>query len=222
MMRRLTLVVLGVWLTIVAVSGVDAQSRRRPAAAPADPAKSTAPAAPKSGSPPAPSSNGSDAGTKTPRGADPNQPVNVDADKLESDQKQGLVIFTGNVIAQHNGSTQYADRMEVYLDSASNRVLRTVSTGSVKIITRDCRTGTAQRAEFYDAEQRVVLIGDARVWQDENVVTGDRITIYLAEDRSVVEAGPQSRVKGVFYPKREGDGAAVATRPAPGTPCKQS
>ena len=159
---------------------------------------------------------------KAPRGANPDQPVNVDADKLESDQKQGLVIFTGNVIAQQNGSTQYADRMEVYLDSASNRVLRTVSTGSVKIITRDCRTGTAQRAEYYDAEQRVVLIGDARVWQDENVVTGDRITIYLAEDRSVVEGGPQGRVKGVFYPKREGEGAAVAARPTPGAACKQS
>jgi lipopolysaccharide export system protein LptA len=221
MMRRLALVALGVWL-VVATCSADAQGRRRPAPAPADPAKSSAPATPKAAASPAPSSSASDAAAKAPSGADPNQPVNVDADKLESDQKQGLVIFTGNVIAQHNGSTQYADRMEVYLDSGSNRVVRTVSTGTVKIITRDCRTGTAQRAEYYDAEQRVVLIGDARVWQDENVVTGDRITIFLAEDRSVVEAGPQGRVKGVFYPKREGEGATVATPPAPGTTCKQS
>jgi len=218
MRRQLVLAALGLSLVIATVGAADAQSRR-PAPAPADPAKSSAPAAKAA---PAPSSAPDAAGGKTPRGADPDQPVNVDADKLESDQKQGLVIFTGNVIAQQNGSTQYADRMEVYLDSASNRVLRTVSTGSVKIITRDCRTGTAQRAEYYDAEQRVVLIGDARVWQDENVVTGDRITIYLAEDRSVVEGGPQGRVKGVFYPKREGEGAAVAARPTPGAACKQS
>ena len=220
MMHRLVLAALGLSLVIATVGAADAQSRRRPAPAPADSAKSSAPAAKATS---APSSSPSDAGAaKAPRGADPNQPVNVDADKLESDQKQGLVIFTGNVIAQHNGSTQYADRMEVYLDSQSNRVLRTVSTGSVKIITRDCRTGTAQRAEYYDAEQRVVLIGDARVWQDENVVTGDRITIYLAEDRSVVESGAQGRVKGVFYPKREGEGATVATRPTPGAACKAS
>ena len=220
MMHRLVLAALGLSLVIATVGAADAQSRRRPAPAPADSAKSSAPAAKATS---APSSSPSDAGAaKAPRGADPNQPVNVDADKLESDQKQGLVIFTGNVVAQHNGSTQYADRMEVYLDSQSNRVLRTVSTGSVKIITRDCRTGTAQRAEYYDAEQRVVLIGDARVWQDENVVTGDRITIYLAEDRSVVESGAQGRVKGVFYPKREGEGATVATRPTPGAACKAS
>jgi lipopolysaccharide export system protein LptA len=131
-------------------------------------------------------------------------PVTVDADQLENLQKEGLTVFTGNVVASQNGSTQYADRMEVYLDDKGNRIVRTVSTGNVRIITKDCRTGTAKRAEYYDAEQRVVLIGDARVWRDDNVVTGERITIYLAEDRSIVEGG---RVKGVFYPKNQDEAA---------------
>jgi lipopolysaccharide export system protein LptA len=136
-----------------------------------------------------------------------NAPVTVDADQLENLQKEGLVVFTGNVVATQNSSTQYADRMEVYLDDKGNRIVRTVSTGNVRIITRDCRTGTAKRAEYYDAEQRVVLIGNARVWRDDNVVTGERITIYLAEDRSVVEGGQQERVKAVFYPKNQDEAA---------------
>jgi lipopolysaccharide export system protein LptA len=134
-------------------------------------------------------------------------PVTVDADQLENLQKEGLVVFTGNVVANQNSSTQYADRMEVYLDDKGNRIVRTVSTGNVRIITKDCRTGTAKRAEYYDAEQRVVLIGNARVWRDDNVVTGERITIYLAEDRSVVEGGQQERVKAVFYPKNQDEAA---------------
>ena len=140
-------------------------------------------------------------------------PVTVDADQLENLQKEGLVVFTGNVVANQNSSTQYADRMEVYLDDKGNRIVRTVSTGNVRIITKDCRTGTAKRAEYYDAEQRVVLIGNARVWRDDNVVTGERITIYLAEDRSVVEGGQQERVKAVFYPKNQ-DEAARPKAPA--------
>jgi lipopolysaccharide export system protein LptA len=139
-------------------------------------------------------------------------PVTVDADQLENIQKEGLVVFTGNVVATQNGSTQWADRMEVYLDDKGDRIVRTVSTGSVRIITRDCRSGTAKRAEYYDAEQRVVLIGNARVWRDDNVVTGERITIYLAEDRSLVEGGQQERVKAVFYPKSQDEGPA---RPKP-------
>jgi lipopolysaccharide export system protein LptA len=132
---------------------------------------------------------------------DRSQPVTVDSDKMERFGKEGLVIFTGNVIARQNNSVQYADRMEVYMDEKGDRILRTVSTGNIRIITKDCRTGTARRAEYHDLEQRVVLTGGARVWQDDNVVSGETITIYLSQDRSVVQAGPQERVKAVFFPR---------------------
>ncbi len=150
----------------------------------------------------------SEAPTLKPEEDERNQPVTVDADQMESMQKEGLVIFTGNVVARQNNSVQYADRTEVYLDPKGDRIIRTVSVGNVRIVTKDCRMGSAKRAEYYDAEQRVVLIGNARVWQEDNVVTGDRITIYLAEERSVVQGGNQERVKAVFYPKsqeRRGD-----------------
>jgi lipopolysaccharide export system protein LptA len=158
--------------------------------------------------------------SQTPRAGkdDRTQPVTVDADKMERFGKEGLVVFTGNVVARQNNSVQYAERMEVYLDEAGDKILRTVSTGAVRIITRDCRTGTARRAEYYDLEQRVVLIGNARVWQEDNVVSGDTITIFLSQDRSVVQGGKDERVKAVFYPK---DDSATATprasRPAPAT-----
>jgi lipopolysaccharide export system protein LptA len=132
---------------------------------------------------------------------DRGQPVTVDSDRMERFGKESLVIFSGNVVARQNNSVQYADRMEVYLDEKGNRILRTVSTGNVRIITKDCRTGTARRAEYSDPEQRVVLTGGARVWQDDNVVSGETITIYLSQDRSVVQAGTQERVKAVFFPK---------------------
>jgi lipopolysaccharide export system protein LptA len=152
-------------------------------------------------------------------GDDKSQPVTVDADKMERYGKESLVVFTGNVVARQNNSVQYADRMEVYLDERGDRIVRTVSTGTVKIITRDCRTGTARRAEYHDLEQRVVLSGNARVWQDENVVSGDTITIFLSQDRSVVQGGRQERVKAIFYPRDEKTtGGAGATAPA--APCQ--
>jgi len=131
-----------------------------------------------------------------------NGPVVVDSDSLESMQKEGLSVFKGNVVAKQNNSVQYADRMEVYTDSKTDRVERVVSTGNVRIITRDCRMGTANRTEYYDAEQRVVLIGNARAWKGSDIVTGERITIFLAEDRSLVEGGKQERVKAIFYQDR--------------------
>jgi len=59
---------------------------------------------------------------------DRDQPVTIDADRMERYGKESLVIFTGNVVARQSGSVQYADRMEVYLDEKGDKVLRTVST----------------------------------------------------------------------------------------------
>jgi lipopolysaccharide export system protein LptA len=174
-------------------------------------------------SPRTPAATTTPADKGTPRGKeDRGQPVTVDSDKMERFGKESLVIFTGNVVARQNNSVQYADRMEVYLDEKGDRILRTVSTGNVRIITRDCRTGTSRRAEYHDLDQRVVLSGDARVWQDDNVVSGESIVIYLSQDRSVVQGGKQERVKAIFYPRddkkdEKKDGPAVAKAPA--APC---
>jgi lipopolysaccharide export system protein LptA len=146
---------------------------------------------------------------------DRSAPVTVDSDRMERFGKESLVVFTGNVVARQNGSVQHADRMEVYLDEKGDRILRTVSTGNVRIVTKDCRTGTARRAEYQEPEQRVVLSGNARVWQEDNVVSGESIVIYLSQDRSVVEGGTQERVKAVFYPRDANkDGAVAAKKPA--------
>lgn len=140
------------------------------------------------------------------------QPLTIDADRMERYGRENLVVFSGNVVARYDNSVHYADRMEVYLDERGERIRRTVSTGGVRIITKDCRTATAQRAEYLDLEQRVILRGHARVWQDDNVVSGETITIDLAQDRSVVQSGRGDRVKAVFYPRE----ARADGRRAPG------
>jgi lipopolysaccharide export system protein LptA len=139
------------------------------------------------------------------------QPLTVDSDKMERFGKESLVIFTGNVIARYNNNVQYADRTEVYFDEKEDRLLRTVSTGNVKIITRDCRTGTARRAEYYDLDQRVVLKGNARIWQEDNVVSGETITIFISQDRMIVDGGKE-RTKGIFYPRDEKKTAAAPAK----------
>jgi lipopolysaccharide export system protein LptA len=175
------------------IAGAAAAAAPGPAVRPAAPAKAAAPkTAPAAKPAPAPPARGE------------RQPVTVDADRMERFGRESLVIFIGNVVARHDGSVQHADRMEVYLDEAGERIVRSVSTGNVRIVTSDCKTGTARRSEYYDLEQRVVLIGNARVWQDDSVVTGETITMFIAQDRSVVEGGQQERVKAVFY-RRDGE-----------------
>jgi lipopolysaccharide export system protein LptA len=59
------------------------------------------------------------------------------------------------------------------------------------------------------------------VWQEDNVVSGESIAIYLSQDRSVVEGGKQERVKAIFYPrdakddKKDKDNTKDREGPAP-------
>jgi lipopolysaccharide export system protein LptA len=193
---RSAAVVLTVLATLGATASVPSAQTKAPAPRPGASAPA-APAAPQAAPKPAAKSGDRTAGPRS------NAPIVIDSDRMEAFKKEGLVVFTGNVIAKQENSVQNADRMEVYLDDKGERVLRIISTGNVKIVTEDCRTGTARRAEYYDDDQRLLLLGDAKVWQEDNVVTGERIVMYLADDRSEVEAGPQGRVKSVFYPKRD-------------------
>ena len=206
--RRLVLATFAALLWLGGGATSDAQTRT-----PATKPKATAP---KTAEPKPATSEKSPEKSARKSGERSKSPIVIDADRMEAIKKDGLVIFTGNVVAKQDNSTQTADRMEVYLDDKGERVVRIVSTGNVKIVTEDCRTGTARRAEYYDDEQRLLLIGDAKVWQEENVVTGDEIEIFLAEDRSTVKGGPRDRVKSVFYPKREESATDGAAGSAPG------
>lgn len=199
--RKLVIVTVAIALSLVGSHPAAAQAR--------GPAPKSGVAAPKPEAKPGTPEKG-----ELKPGQRSNSPIVIDADRMEAFKREGLVIFTGNVVAKQDNSTQTADRMEVYLDEKGERVLRIISTGSVKIVTEDCRTGTARRAEYYDDEQRLLLLGDAKVWQDENVVTGEEIELLLAEDRSTVKGGSRERVKSIFYPKRE---EAKPTPAKPGT-----
>jgi lipopolysaccharide export system protein LptA len=133
---------------------------------------------------------------------DKTQPVTVDADKMERFGKESLVVFTGNVVARQNNSVHYADRMEIYLDEKGDRIVRTVSTGTVKVVTRDCRTGTARRAEYHDVEQRVEEGRGARH------PDGRRALPELTDGRSR-RAGPREVVQAA-----EGRGRCLPRHPA--------
>ncbi len=75
------------------------------------------------------------------------------------------------------------------------------ATGHVQI-EKDGGTATCQKAIYYEQEAKIVLTGNPIAWQNGNRVSGKVITLYLTDDRSVVEG--ESRV--FLEPERQGGG----------------
>jgi lipopolysaccharide export system protein LptA len=66
-----------------------------------------------------------------------------------------------------------------------------VAEGNVKIDSGD-RHATGGRAVFDDAKRTVTLSEEARLSDGPNQVAGDRVVVYIDEQRSVVQGGPNA------------------------------
>ena len=82
------------------------------------------------------------------------------------------------------------------MPTVSNRsVSRMEATGHVKI-EKENGNATCQRAEYFIDEDKIVLTGNPVAWEKGTRVSGERIIMYLKEDRSVVEGGSHIRIEG--------------------------
>ena len=55
---------------------------------------------------------------------------------------------------------------------------------------------TCQKAVYFVEGEKVVLTGDPVAWERGTRVSGQQITLFLAEERSVVEGGSHVRIEG--------------------------
>lgn len=130
------------------------------------------------------------------------QPLRVNAQTLEVDNKNQIITFKGNVLARQGEMTIQADTARVYYakKEEGHEIREIVATGNVRIYQGN-RLATSQKAVFYHQEQKIVLTGQPKVWQGKDMLSGEKITVYLQEDKSLVESGPERRVEVIFYPK---------------------
>jgi lipopolysaccharide export system protein LptA len=129
------------------------------------------------------------------------QPVNINADTMEYDNRNNRATFKGNVIARQGNIVMFADNMKV-LYGDKGRLEQISALGNVKVIQGE-RIATGQKIVFYNDQQKIVVTGSPRVWQGDNVIHGKKITVFLKEDRSVVEGGPGDRASATIYPKKK-------------------
>ena len=133
----------------------------------------------------------------------------IKSDTLEMDNKKKMVTFTGKVNAKNDDFTMDCEKMVVYYksspskkgtDETSTEIDKIVATGKVEIVRSLGGTATADQAVYHQVLEKIVLTGNPVVKQENNYVEGNRITLFLKEDRSVVEGSGDNRAKAVIFP----------------------
>ncbi|MBI5903148.1 MAG: lipopolysaccharide transport periplasmic protein LptA [Deltaproteobacteria bacterium] len=131
----------------------------------------------------------------------PRKPVTVTSDSMEADRGKKFVVFEGNVTAVED-FTVCSDTLYVYYD-ANNEVSHIEARGNVVILQAD-KTSRSEKAR-YDRKSRTVVLtgGHPQIQQCTDTVKGEKITVYIDEDKAVVESAAGGRVKAVIMPEKK-------------------
>ena len=133
-------------------------------------------------------------------------PIHIEANHMTSTEKSNSVVFTGDVDAKQGDVRIRSDEMIVHYSEAgqqggegeqkvSQQVEKLICNGNVEI-TRGEWLGTSKQMVYLSQERQVILTGNAKAWQGQNVVSGEKIIYYLDEGRSEVVGGRPAATVG--------------------------
>ena len=125
-----------------------------------------------------PSGGGAGHHESVPKGDEPKQGVGTEGKKSEAGTSGG------------NGKSG-----DMLPGTSGRSVKQIEATGHVRI-EKESGNATSNKAVFDNSRRIVTLTGDPVAWEKGTRVSGDKIIIYLDEDRSVVEGGTRLRIDG--------------------------
>ena len=132
-----------------------------------------------------------------------NPPTTITSQTMTANNKAGTVIFQGDVHLTQADLDVQSDEMIVRFttdetsqpagspspDQGGKRKISVIEAKGNVVIVKGEGKATCGHAIYYKDEERIVLTESPVAWQGGTRVSGPKMTMYLKEDRSVVEGG---------------------------------
>jgi lipopolysaccharide export system protein LptA len=118
----------------------------------------------------------------------PREPIVITSNRMEADELGNKVVFTGKVTLKKETMTLSSDLMTVLYDAGTREVREVQAHGNV-VVRKEGRVALANDALYFSADEKIVLTGDARIIENDNQLGGKKITLFMRDDRSIVEGG---------------------------------
>lgn len=136
-------------------------------------------------------------------------PTTIDSERMTVRNKEQQAVFEGKVVLTRADLVVHSDKMIVFYkpktqeasggtapepneseksQTGNLKVSKIEATGRVRI-EKHAGRATCEKAVYYKDEEKLVLTGKPVAWEKGNRVTGKQITMFLLEDRTIVEGG---------------------------------
>jgi lipopolysaccharide export system protein LptA len=146
-----------------------------------------------------------------------NQPIEIVSDRLDAYHEKRMVVFSGNAVATQGVRTIRADVLTIFYKEDKNKEekktagkpagdaeavgdLERVEAKGHVTITEPNRIVTGEDAVYEQGLQKITMTGNPVLREGANVIRGDRVVVFLDENRGVVESAQNKRVTATIYP----------------------
>lgn len=145
---------------------------------------------------------------------DSDEPVRIESDELEVNDREQIAIFSGSVVVEQGDTVMRTPRLQVHYTGsagtdasgegggAAQSISRLEAHGGVVVETRE-QKASGEWAVFEMATQEITLGGDVVLTQGDNVLRGTSLVVNLETGSSRLLSDGQSgggRVQGLFIP----------------------
>ena len=152
---------------------------------------------------------------------DRNQPIQLEADRGQLDQKTGTSIYEGNVVIIQGSMHLTADTATVYTQNGQfQRIEAFGKPAAWRYKTSPDKEelhGTGQRVDYDVTKDLMTMTGNARVTQGNDVYTGDYIEYETKTDLVRARGEKGNRIQIVIQPKSPVTGSSSSQK-SPKTP----
>ncbi len=139
---------------------------------------------------------------------DRDQPIEVEADRLEVRDEENLSVYEGNVNLTQGSLQIRSDRLVIHFNDKRELTLMEMTGNPARLRQLDDQQremrGQARRINYTESESLLELIGDARFDHAGDSIESERIRIDT--DNNSIEAGSSDsdeRVKMLIQPGRQ-------------------
>ncbi len=150
------------------------------------------------------------------------EPIEIVSDRMDAFNEKKLVIFSGNAVATQGDKEIKSDRLLLYYKKETGKkdkvgAKEIEGTGDLEkieakgnvIVTQKARVATGDEAVYFQDSGQIIMTGNPTLRDGKNLIKGDKVIVYVNEDRGVVESDPKKRVKAVIYPQEKNENKKI-------------
>lgn len=144
-------------------------------------------------------------------GSNSQDPIRIDADRLDVFDRENRAVYGGNVVAVQGDTTIRCSELTIFFEreegeageaaeaDQGDSITRIECEGPVTILSLD-QVATGDRAVYDRQGGQMVMTGDVALSQGPNVTRGERLIYDIDQGVANVVAGENQRVRGLFVP----------------------